>query len=96
MKKNASFLIALFGVTLTLAAPALADEAVGKVLSMTGARLVLRSTSGETLRLEVTAQTKVFSDEMTLPVRRLLPDSAVRVVHANGRAEAIFIKGVPR
>lgn len=96
MKRIAAVLIAACSVTLSAAAPALAAELVGKVISMTGSRLVLRSSSGETVRLEVTGQTKVFSDEMTVPVRRLLPDTRVRVSHANGQAEAIFIKGAPR
>jgi len=79
------------------AAPSLAEnEVVGRVVSMTSSRIIVRSNGGETHKLDLSEKTRIFNNEIYVPVKRILPDTYVRVAHKNGKAEAIFIKAVPK
>lgn len=95
--KNAAAILATVLSLLLPAAPSLAQqEVVGRVVSMTPSRIVVRSDEGDTVRLDVSAKTRFFTGDISVPVRRLLPDTQVRVTHDHGRVDAIFIKAVPK
>lgn len=99
MKKAGFFLIAALVLTMLGGTPSFAEterEEVGRVLSMNGSHLVLQSTDGERLRLDVDGGTKIYLEDSRVPVKRLLPDTRVRVSHKDGHATAIFVKAVPK
>lgn len=71
-------------------------EEMGRVVSMTPSVIVIQLADGDKLRLDITESTKFYIEEATVKVKRLLPDSKVRVSYQDGRANAIHIKAVPK
>lgn len=99
MKKALILLIAALVLTMLGGAPSFAEaerEDVGRVVSMNGSRIVLQTVDGERLRLDVDGGTKIYVEDARVPVKRLLPDTRVRVSHKDGHATAIFVKAVPK
>lgn len=99
MKKAAILLIAALVLTMLGGTPSFAGaerEDVGRVLSMNGSHMVLQTVAGERLRLNVDGGTKIYLEDTRVRVKRLLPDTKVRVSHNDGHATAIFVKAVPK
>lgn len=99
MKRAGIVLIAALVLTMLGGAPSFAQserEDVGRVISMSGSHLVLQLADGDRLRLDVDGATKIFLEDTRVRVKRLLPDTKVRVSHKDGHAAAIFVKAVPK
>uniref|UniRef100_C6E168 Copper-binding protein n=1 Tax=Geobacter sp. (strain M21) TaxID=443144 RepID=C6E168_GEOSM len=99
MKKAGILLIAALVLTMLGGTPSFAEaerEDVGRVLSMNGSHMVMQTVDGERLRLDVDAGTRIHLEDSRVPVKRLLPDTRVRVSHKDGHATAIFVKAVPK
>lgn len=89
----AAFLLMTLGATTSFAE----REEIGRVVSMTPSKIVIELADGDKLRLEITGSTKFYLEGGgTVRVKRLLPDSKVRVSYQDGRADAIHIKAVPK
>ncbi len=97
MKRAKSFLVvALVLAGLGVFSPALAEDVVGTVRSVKGHRLVLELADGRTRTIEVTSETMIFGEGETGRVRRVLPNSEVRVELKDGTAYAIDIMRAPK
>lgn len=97
MKKTGNIVSAATLLVVLAAAPSFAErEETGRVLSMNGSHIVIEIAGGEKLRLDVTERTKFYLEETTVRIKRILPDSKVRVSYQDGRASAIHIKAVPK
>ena len=97
MKHAQRFLLVAFFLTgFGLFSPALAEDVVGTVRSAKGHRLVLELADGRTRTIEITTETMIFGEGETGRVRRVLPNSEVRVELKDGTAYAIDIMRAPK
>jgi hypothetical protein len=95
--KQAFVILVALALAALLAAPALAREIRGTVVTMDKFRLVIEvAEGGGKSTFLVTSDTKLFGKKGPLPVHRVARNTRVRVVDKFGVAQYIFVEGVPK